>query len=205
MRLVIIGCEYAGKTTLANAIQAWGRERGWNFHMDDHFTIPEEQHVSEADQQAMVALPPGIKERFQRFQVHYHVRLAHIYDDIVIVGFHIEEVIYGPRYYYPGQSVTYHRKLEPELPSDLILALLTARPEVIRQRMASAPHRYQVVQPDEVEAVQQQFQAEHQASWIRRKVTLDTSDLQPGEVLDRFLDVVRPQLNERDLLRLGPG
>ena len=64
----------------------------------------------------MLALPGAIKERYQRFQVQYHVRLLHRYDDIILVGFHIEEAIYGPRYYYPGLEVTYERQIEPEFP-----------------------------------------------------------------------------------------
>ena len=202
MRLILIGCEYVGKTTLADALQAWGLERGRNFHMDDHFTIPDAQHVSEEEQEAMLALPGAIKERYQRFQIHYHVRLLHRYDDIILVGFHIEEAIYGPRYYYPGLAMTYERQVEPEFPRDAVLALLTARPEVIRARMAAAPHRHSVVPPEDFEAVQQQFEAAYSASWVPRKVRLDTSELRPEQILDRFLAVVRPRLAARDLLLL---
>ena len=202
MRLILVGCEYAGKTTLANALQAWGLERGRNFHMDDHFTIPDAQHVSAEEQEAMLALPGAIKERYQRFQVQYHVRLLHRYDDIILVGFHIEEAIYGPRYYYPGLAVTYERQIEPDFPADTVLALLTARPEMIHARMAAAPHRHSVVPPADVEAVQQQFEAAYTASWVRRKVHLDTSDLRPDQILDRFSAVVRPRLDVRDLLLL---
>lgn len=202
MRLILVGCEYAGKTTLADALHAWGQERGRRFHMDDHFTIPDELHGTE-EQEAMLALPAAIKERFQRFQVQYHVHVLDINDDIILVGFHIEEVIYGPRYYYPGLKVTYPRLIERQLPTDAILVLLTARPDVIRERMAAAPHRHPVVQPADVEEVQQQFEAEFAASWIRRKVRLDTSELAPDQILDRFLAVVRPQLDVRDLLLLS--
>ena len=202
MRLILVGCEYAGKTTLADALHAWGLEQGRRFHMDDHFTIPDELH-GEEEQEAMLALPAAIKERFQRFQVQYHVHVLDINDDIILVGFHIEEVIYGPRYYYPGLKVTYPRLIERQLPTDAILVLLTARPEVIRERMAAAPHRHPVVQPADVEEVQQQFEAEFAASWIRRKVRLDTSELAPDQILDRFLAVVRPQLAVRDLLLLS--
>ena len=202
MRLILVGCEYAGKTTLADALHAWGQERGRRFHMDDHFTIPDELH-GEEEQEAMLALPAAIKERFQRFQVQYHVHVLDINDDIILVGFHIEEVIYGPRYYYPGLKVTYPRLIERQLPTDAILVLLTARPDVIRERMAAAPHRHPVVQPADVEEVQQQFEAEFAASWIRRKVRLDTSELAPDQILDRFLAVVRPQLDVRDLLLLS--
>ena len=50
----------------------------------------------------MLTVSPGIKERFQRFQLVYHIRLMHEYEDILLGGFHIEEQVYGPKYYYPA-------------------------------------------------------------------------------------------------------
>lgn len=200
MRVILIGCEYAGKTTLANALEKWGLERGRKFHMDDHFSIPDEFHIAEEEQKAMVALLPAIKERFQRFQNYYHLEVMANSEDIILAGFHIEESIYGPRYYYPGIEVKYTRRLEPQMPQDTILVLLTADPDIIRARMEAAPHKYQLVPPSEVEEIQAQFEAEFTASWIKRKARLDTSDLKPEEILDRFFEVVRPKLNERDLL-----
>ena len=102
MRLILIGGEYVGKTTLANALEKWGLAHGRRFHMDDSdFSIPDIVHLKEDEQEAMVALPPVVKERFQRFQVHYHVFVARKHEDCVLGGFHIQEAIYGPRYYYP--------------------------------------------------------------------------------------------------------
>ena len=169
--------------------------------MDDHFTIPDAQHVSDEEQQALLALPGAVKERYQRFQIQYHVHLLHRYDDIILVGFHIEEAIYGPRYYYPDLKVTYDRRIEPEFPADTILALLTARPDVIRSRMERKPHRHSVVKPIDVDAVQDEFEAAFAASWVQRKLRLDTSHLHSEEILSFFLEKVRPQLNTRDLLR----
>ena len=40
MRLILTGCEYAGKSTLAAALSRWGQEHGFQYHMDDHFTVP---------------------------------------------------------------------------------------------------------------------------------------------------------------------
>lgn len=201
MRLILIGCEYVGKTTLANALEKWGLEQGRRFHMDDHFSIPDEFFLNAEEQKAMVEMPPTIKERFQRFQIYYHLGVMEQQEDIILTGFHIEEAIYGPRYYYPGKAVAaYHRRIEPQMPLDTVLVLLTAAPDIIRARMAATPHRYSLVQPTEVEEVQKQFEAEFTASRIRRKVRFDTSDLKPEEMLDRFLKVVRPKLNVRDLL-----
>ncbi len=203
MRVILIGCEYTGKTTLADALEKWGAEQGRAFHMDDHFSIPDEFHIGEDEQKAMVTLLPAIKERFQRFQNYYHLDVMANNEDIILAGFHIEEAIYGPRYYYPDLPVKYTRRLETNMPEDTILVLLAAEPDVIRNRMEAVPHRYQLVQPAEVEEVQAQFEAEFRASWLKRRTRLDTTDLKPEGILDRFFEVVRPKLNERDLLLIS--
>jgi hypothetical protein len=203
MRLIVVGCEYTGKTTLIDGLYAWGEARGIHYHLDDHFSIPDQFFLNEADQAAMIALPPTIKERFQRFQIYYHsANVIQHHPDCLLGGFHIEEAIYGPRYYYPGVPIpAYARRIEPDMPPDTLLLLLTARPDVIRRRMATAPHRYSLVQPDEVEEISRLFEAEYRASWIERRFTLDTSDLTPETLLTTFLERVTPHLSERDLLR----
>ena len=204
MRLILIGCEYSGKTTLADALEKWGADRGRPFHMDDSdFSIPDDRHLNQEEQAAMVALPPTIKERFQRFQIHYHVGIINRYDDCILGGFHIQEAIYGPRYYYPGRNIDYTSRIEHEIPTDAVLVLMTSPPDVVRERMASAPHGYPLVKPDEVEEIQAEFEEAFNKSQIRRKVRLDTSGYGPEEVLDRFLDVVRPKLDVRDLLLMA--
>jgi thymidylate kinase len=202
VRLIITGCEYAGKTTLANALKAWEADHGFHFHMDDHFTIPDGTLRTDEEREAAVNAPPMIKERFQRFQIYYHLNLLHKYRDIILVGFHIEEAVYGPRYYYPGRRLPndYHRQVETEAPRDTILVALSARPEVIRARMAATPHRYQVVAAEDVEGVLQAFDQEFAASWFKHKFRIDTSELAPEQLLAVFLRNVRSFLNERDLL-----
>ena len=203
MRLILIGCEYTGKTTLSDALMAWGREKGIHHHLDDHFSIPDCQMLKTVeDQQAMLGLPEVIKERYQRFQLAYHVNLINKYEHILLSGFHIEEVIYGPRYYYPSIGIVAEppRRWETQMPSDTILVHLKAREDVVRSRMQSDPHTYQVVQPDDVVEVLSEFEREYRQSWIARKFELDTSDLGPENLLDVFLEASNPYLNERDLL-----
>lgn len=203
MRLVLIGTEYAGKSTLAQALNVWGRTHGHHFHMDDHFTIPDNSLQTAEQRAAAWNLPALNKERFQRFQIYYHLRLLHKYDDIILVGFQIEEAIYGPRYYYPGMRLTqeYHRQVEDESPKDTILVLLTAWPEVLRARMAASPHEYQVVPDADVEAVQEAFEFEWRQSWFRHKIRIDTSDSTSADALRQtFLTEVNSHLRERDLL-----
>ena len=188
MRVIAVGCEYSGVSTLIDALHKWGLERGENHHLDDHFTIPDAFHLSDEEQQAMLEMLPGIKERFQRFQIVYHVRLINKYEHILLGGFHIEEAVYGHRYYYPG-SVQQVREYEPDMPDDAILVLLSARPEVIRRRMEAEPHPHQLVPESDVEEVLDAFAAEYGESTIGRKFAIDTSDLTREQLLARFLEL----------------
>jgi hypothetical protein len=203
VRLIVVGCEYTGKTTLIDGLYAWGEARGIHYHLDDHFSIPDQFFLDPEEQAAMLAMPPTIKERFQRFQIYYHSANVIVHHgDTLLGGFHIEEAIYGPRYYYPGKAFpAYHRRIERDLPPDTILLLLTARPEVIRQRMETSPHVYPLVMPDEVEEISREFEREYRLSWIDRRLTIDTSDLTPEQLVTTFLERVTPHLSERDLLR----
>eukprot|EP01047_Picozoa_sp_COSAG01_P025998 COSAG01_NODE_1660_length_9588_cov_458.469175_6_plen_109_part_00 len=78
MRVVAIGCEYSGVSTLLTSLAEWGETRGIFFHCDDHFALPgggPGGGLDEAEQAEISTASPGIKERFQRFQVVYHIRL----------------------------------------------------------------------------------------------------------------------------------
>ena len=204
MRLILTGCEYAGKSTLATALSRWGQEHGFQYHMDDHFTVPDNSLRTDEERRYARDAPPAMKERFQRFQIYYHVHLLQVYDDICLVGFHSEEAVYGPRYYYPGGRLSqdYHRQIETEFPRDTLLCALSARPEVIRERMHAAPHPYPIVPEADVEAVLAAYDGEFAACWLKHKFRLDTSDLAPEEIVPAFLRAAKRHLRERDLLLL---
>jgi hypothetical protein len=123
-------------------------------------------------------------------------------------GFHIEEAIYGPRYYYPKNPwPPYQRGIEASLPQDTILLLLEASPDAIRRRMREAPHPDQIVPADDIEAVSKEFDREFRQSWLREKLRIDTTDLTPTTLLEEFHRRIVPFLDARDLVRrqlLGP-
>ena len=50
MKIIATGCEYTGVTSLFDGLMAWGNKRGIKFHLDDHFTIPDKQHLAPEDQ-----------------------------------------------------------------------------------------------------------------------------------------------------------
>lgn len=197
MRVIVVGCEYSGVSTLIDGLYEWGQARGVQHHLDDHFTIPDAFHLTDEEQQGMLDMLPGIKERFQRFQIVYHVHLMHKFEHVLMGGFHIEEMVYGPRYYYPGKNIQI-REYEVDLPKDVILVHLHARPEVIRKRMTDAPHPHSLVPVEDVETVLDHFKDEVRLSWIQRKFDIDTSDLSPAQLLDTFLERSVPYLNASD-------
>jgi hypothetical protein len=79
MRVIVIGCEYTGKSTFAGKLLEWGGKHDMRFHLDDHLTIPDAS-LSKEDRDIMLTLSPAFKERFQRFQMVYHVRIVRIFD-----------------------------------------------------------------------------------------------------------------------------
>ncbi|MEM2926808.1 MAG: hypothetical protein QW220_02105 [Candidatus Bathyarchaeia archaeon] len=204
MRVIIIGCEYAGKSTLAKNLLEWGRRHDIRFHLDDHFTIPDAS-LSKEDREVMLTLSPAFKERFQRFQDVYHVRILRNFRDAIEVGFYSENTIYGPLYYgYKPEflAIRHGRELEKELPNDTILVLLTASPEVIVRRMERDPHEYQVIRKEDVPILLQKFEEEFRASTIHAKIRIDTSNRTPEETLEEFLAQARPYLTSEDLIRI---
>jgi hypothetical protein len=203
MRLVLIGTEYTGKTTLSQGLMDWGHENGIHHHLDDHFSIPDCQMLkSEEDQKIMTGLPDVLKERFQRFQIAYHVRLINKYEHILLGGFHIEESVYGPKYYYPsiGRLVESSRAWEAGMPEDTVLVHLTADKKAISERMKADPHFYQVVPESDIGEMQEAFMDEYRKTWIMRKLTIDTTELSGDALLETFLKESIPHLDTRDLL-----
>ena len=205
MRLVLIGCEYVGKTTLADALEAWGPTVGRKFHMDDSdFSIPDDRHLNEEEQKALYELPRVLKERFMRFQIYYHLDVIKNWEDCILGGWHIQEAVYGPRYCYPGVKTDYYfRRVEAYMPEDTVLVLMRAPADVIRSRMEAAPHKYPIVPASDVEDVQAEFEAQYQESRIVRKMTFESHGFPPEEVLNRFLEAVHPKLSTRDLLMMS--
>jgi hypothetical protein len=204
MRIIVIGCEYAGKSTFARKLLEWGGKHDVRFHLDDHFTIPDASLPKE-DKDTMLTLSPAFKERFQRFQMVYHVRILRNFRDALEVGFYSEDAIYGPLYYdyEPHFLAIWHcRELEKELPGDTILVLLEATPEAITERMGEAPHEYQVIEKEDVPLLLERFRKEFRASTIHAKIRIDTTDLTPEQVLKEFLAKANAHLTSEDLIRI---
>ena len=216
MRLILVGCEYAGKTTLANEIVKWiGRTMGGERTFHDHFTVPSSEFTEE-EQEQFLALSPRIKENFQRYVIEYHLHPSFYSDpDHNLVGLHIEEAVYAPLYYgyaghYGAERGTTDRSalaraVEKEIMArapDTVLILLKASKEVIARRMNEAPHERGVVREEDIDAVLQRFEEEYQNSLIRHRFILDTSTATVEATINEFASKIERHLTEADRLRI---
>ena len=219
MYLLMTGCEYAGKTTLAAQIMAWAeRNIGATAHFHDHHTIPSTE-LEPAAQESLLGLHPQAKEMLQRFMIEYHIS-PNFYTkpDHNLMAPFIEEAVYAPLYYGyggeqsaaparspAGQRSEMARKMERrilDLAPDVVLVLVKASPAAIRLRMRDNPHSHQVVREQDVEYVLRRFEAEVAASLVQKRIVLDTTAATVAETLDQFVAAYEPFLTNEDLLRM---
>ena len=223
MKLILVGCEYSGKTTLQLLISAWlqritGSHRPF-FH--DHFGLPSgerppinSQYPVEIQEEIM-ALSPKLKEMFQRYILEYHLGSSfYEYPDHGLVGFHIEEAVYAPLYYGYGGPGEYadRRVLARWIEADImekapetVLVLLKASAEVIAKRMRENPHPKGLLQEQDIEYVLQRFEEEYTSSLIRKRFILDTSKGTIDDTFSEFVTTIQPHLTDDDRLRILGG
>ena len=217
MYLILIGCEYAGTTTLAHAINAWTKESlGTEFKLiHDHYKLPDTKphgpELTPDDIAAFQRLSPRLTEVIQRHNLYYHTPWASGSDENFMgIGLYFEELVYAPRYYgYGGRGQDGDRSLISRLLEqrilqfrpDAVLILVEAAPDVIRKRMAASPHPYPVVPEEDVEQIIQRFEEEFENSLIRQRFRLDTSTATVAESVAEFAARIQPYLTAGDLLR----
>lgn len=135
MRLILIGCEYTGKSTLAGNISRWMIEQmgvslvRWH----DHFVVPrldthtiiraedsdaaigkaEHDLNTEEDEEQIVSLRPNVLEQLQRHNIwrHLHPGLLGA-DDVLFVNFYYAEAVYAPLYYGYGEPGSFADRSE---------------------------------------------------------------------------------------------
>ena len=223
MRLIIAGCEYSGATTLASGICRWAPSvMGGRFSFHDHWKLPEigcypegaaQPVLTEEDKKQILALSPKLKEMLQRQSLNMHMPAPGESADFIMVGFHLDDAVYGPLYFdYGGEDepqggprTRYARFIEEQmlkLAPDVTRVSMRASPEVIARRMRESPHAGGVLREADIEHVLSRFEEETGASLIRRRLTLDTSEATPEETLARFVRDIEPLLTESDRLRM---
>ena len=129
----------------------------------------------------------------------------------MVIGMHIDDAIYGPRYFgYGGPGEQFDRrdvsrKIEHLIVSfepETVLVLVKASPDVIARRMKEDPHRNGVVREGDVEYILRRFEEECQASQIANKMTLDTSESTVESTVAESVEKMEPYFTVADRLRM---
>ena len=209
MRLILIGCEYSGTSTLALAIRTWAQE---NLDINlgsihDHWKIPHTLgHYPDAptgeEKQQFLNLSKRLQEAYQRHNLYYHSPCEGM-DDVhqLVVGYYIEDTIYARLYHKfggPGEAgdrEVHSKKIEDRVvrftPST-ILILVKASLEVIAKRMDAHPHDHALVKKQDIQKVSDLFASAFQSSRIKNKFVLDTSAETVEQTVARFAEKVLP-------------
>lgn len=225
MRIALIGCEYTGTTTLGNAIFDWSIEAlGRRMMLHDHWKMP---HISghpphetnltlltEEEKGQVQEAGPAVRELLMRYALYYHTPSSLTEDPAVVVGYHIEDLVYGPMYYgyggdgEPGDRRVVAAHIEKRLAANVpqaALVLLEASPDVIRARMKANPHTPGVVPAEDIELVSRRFREEYDRSQIPGKFILDTTNATVEETMAEFVERIQPYLTPVDRMGLLAG
>ncbi len=217
MRIIMIGCEYVGKTTLAGKTVDWivetmGRSSpicAWH----DHFVLPfkdGEGPKAEAEAENIRSIIPSLLEKYSRYMIQYHFGFYGD-DHHLVVNWYYADAVYAPLYYgYGGPGQYADRRQEARhwdaevmaKAPDTVLVLVKASADVIRRRMRQNPHPRCMLKEADVEWVLNRFQEEYTNSLIRRRFTLDTTSASVEETLQEFLRLMEAHLTPADRLRI---
>ena len=222
MKLIIIGCEYTGTTTLASAVNDWLKEQtGTDFRIiHDHWKLPDtsghlpfdtSHFLDEEEQASILGLSPKLKEMTQRHSLYYHMPRGQSDANLILVGYVFDDSIYGAHYFEYGRPIDPEdrriviRHVEHgflEAAPETVLVLLKADADVIRRRMRETPHATGVLQEQDIEFIQGRFDEEFRASLFSRKFILDTSSATVEETMAEFAEGIQPHLSEVDRSRI---
>ena len=218
MKLLIVGAEFTGTTTLANAFHKWKEnEMGCGFtHIHDHFKIPRvsghPDDTTPEEQKMVLAMTPKLKEMYSRYSLHYHVQHYRAVDNLDI-GLHIEDAVYAPLYFGFGLPDEFFNRREfffdhieeliKEVTSDpVIIVHLIAESDVLRQRMKENNRENAVMQEKDIDEVLKLFEEGVARSTLGPTVKLDTSKASIEDSVSEFAEKVQPHLTAQDRERI---
>ena len=218
MKIILAGAEYVGTTTFANAINDWKlRTMGEGFPIiHDHFKLPHTSghpdDTTPEEQQQILAMTPKLLEMYTRYSIYYHIMHYQQPDDLT-VGLHIEEAVYASLYFnYGHPEEFFSRETMPgrveeaiKLMTDdpVVVVHMTAKPDVIRQRMRKGPHENAVLQEQDIELVLEKFEQGVAKSNLGPKLRIDTSDDSVEDCVKIFASQIEPHLTTHDRERIA--
>ena len=233
MKLILAGCEYAGKHTLGIEINRWWCDQvGQKFqpppacHFHDHFVLPHivhaegHEHHKKLSESQILTLNPHLLEHYQRYQLFNKLTPGYCdEDDLFLMDYHIGEAVYAPMYYEYGKPGMYAdrrkmaRNLEVQmlkLIPDVILVLVKTTADTIRERMGdvdSTPfpgrHAGTFFKGEDAEIVLERYEEEFENSHIRKKFVIDTTNISVHENLKEFATEIKPFINPQDWARIA--
>jgi hypothetical protein len=218
VRLIIVGNEYTGKTTLGRNIRQWMKDQMGDptIMLHDHFMphIGEGRRgiTPEEEEAEFLKLKPFALEMYMRYMIHYHLG-HHFYsdNDHLVINWYYGDAVYAPMYFGFGgpdqyadrQRMARHHDAEVmSLAPDTVLVHLTASADAIRQRRRAEPRPTSPIRDEDIEQISDRFANEVAGTLIRRRITLDTTDSTPDETLKAFLIGMQPHLTTADRMRL---
>ncbi|NQW17449.1 MAG: hypothetical protein HQ478_08175 [Chloroflexi bacterium] len=218
MRLLLVGCEYVGATTVAHAIDDWMFEKmGARFSLiHEHWKIPHTSghpdDTTPEEQAWLLQASPKFKEMHQRHSLYYHVQFNTFNThDGMVVGGHIEEAVYAPMFFgYGGKGEPHDRELVAHqventilhFTQDTVIVHLTANTDVIAQRLRDDPHENGIISEGDIDGVKARFGELVAWSLLSRKIEINNSgDL--SDTMEQFVRKIEPFLTDTDRSRLA--
>lgn len=209
MKLLLVGCEYSGTSTLANGIRDWWMGvSGRDVDVQDHFR----EDLSTDDFAQYMALGPGAREVIEREHIHAHAPFPEETDsDRILIGLHIEDAVYGPMLFgygaegAQGDRTALSQRIDhrfQRLAPETMRVFVKASPEVISRRMQDAPHANGILKEKDVEEAVRRFEDAAGGAQFRRKFEIDTSTATVEETMTEFVEKVEGHLTEMDRYRI---
>jgi hypothetical protein len=222
MKLILVGCEYSGTTTLALGIDGWLKGlTGDGFRLiHDHWKIPHTSghlpgdtvnFLTAEEQGQVLGLSPKLKEMHQRHSLYYHTPNFPTDGNKLMIGYTIDDAVYGQMYFEYGRPTDPQdrRLVAPQVEKtmlrhdpDTVMVLLRADPDEIRRRMKAEPRENGVLHEEDIEHAVERFDQEFKYSLVSSKVTLDTTSSTPEDTLAEFTEKIRPYLSDVDRSRI---
>ncbi|MBT3994989.1 MAG: hypothetical protein HOF01_04250 [Chloroflexi bacterium] len=218
MRVLLVGCEYVGTTTLAHAIDDWmNANMGVRFSLiHDHWKIPHTSgHPDDStpeEQAWLLAATPKYKEMHQRHSLYYHVQANTFngHDDGMVIGGAIEDGVYGPMYFgYGGKGHRLDREMVQHewertilhFTDETVLVHVTADSSVIAQRLNDDPHDNMVISEPDIDKVKSRFAELVDWSVLTKKIEVDNSGTIEDTIVE-FVKKIEPYLTSVDRSRM---